>query len=207
MITVKKEVDIISLCAFILSVSAVISQLYFYTSGASAVLLQMNRLVVHEEVGVDDVKHMAITMPVTYLNKGSPRTIFSILRQKVSFKSKDRNLTFIASHYVQTNSRGNDYFNEAVESALPFSVPQGQAVSKKTKFLPKNRICIDGDCTANDNFETIENFMSLSLSKKYQIKLNSETTAGDVSAVCAFTLTPLLKKTLIQNRWASIECE
>ena len=212
MITIEKEVNVVSLAAFLLSVSAIITQIYFVIVGPSPKVLPPPNVVFHFEAGASNVDYLAITAPLTYVNYGSPNSAYVVELQFLEMTIGESRTRLIASHYVQTNSTGSEYTNRPVASALPLNVSVERSQSKKVKFLPRVKLCNLKDdnepCSDSDNFMKKEIFVDLT-QESPDIFLEFvffDDNGTKYSADCVLKLTVRERIGIVENGWVSMDC-
>lgn len=208
MILVNKETDVVSLAALILSLLALLPQVFFFVRGASPSLVEPEVIVFHEELGVSGIPHLALTAPMVYLNLGSPNSNFVVLKQSAELHVGSDSFQLRASHVVETNSLGNEYLNTATQSALPFSVTQEQGYAEKVKYLPRPPECDNSvTCNHSANIKSIEEFLGgAAVSEVVRIDFWAETSLQAISTSCEFQLSPGLRIALIEHRWVAVDC-
>lgn len=208
MILVNKETDVVSLAALLLSLCALLPQIYFFLRGPSPSLVEPEVVVFHEEMGVSGRPHLALTAPMVYLNDGSPGSSFVVLKQSASLHIGSNSFELRASHIVDTNSIGNEYFNKATQSALPFSVMEQEGYAEKVKYLPRPPKCDNSViCDHSANVRTIEEFLSgAQVSEVVMVDFLAQTSEQLISTSCEFRLSPGVRIALIENRWVAVDC-
>ena len=209
MLVIKKEADIISVIAFAVSLVALVPQVYFFVRGPSPSIVQPSAVVLHEEIGLSGMPHLALTAPMVYLNNGSPNSSLVVLQQFVELNAGAQSFELRASHVVETNSVGADYDNMPRSSALPFSVSEGEGYAEQVKFRPRPPVCQGAEmCDQRANVRTIEEVLgSTEMFGAVNISFVTVTSHGNISTTCEFELSPGIRIALIEYRWVAVDCQ
>lgn len=211
MFKLSRQIDIVALSAFLLSLSAISAQVLSLIYGASPLILKPASIVLHTETSPSGFQHLAITAPVAYLNNGAPNSQYVVQTQYARLKSDSLKIILSASHYVKTNSIDSQYINEAIESALPFVVRDNSAMSRKIKYLPRLKRCHDGtqsDCNQAENFITLQDFLNKTSNSKAIVIIFGflDERSERFQETCQVDFDDAERIGLIENGWVSIDC-
>jgi hypothetical protein len=204
---IERKIDFLAAAAFLLSLSAIIWQVWNWYQGAEISLFPPDQITIvssSKAGGRQPGEPLLVrfVVPVVYANQASQEYSASILREYINVVVGDCKLTQRWYQSVTVDLDNNGLVTTKKDDAVPFPVKGGSSISHETLFTFKGDLddCFGENITLNDWHE----FNSrLSKAHKITVFTSADLTNGRTlqSSACTVTLAVPAIQELSEREW------
>lgn len=153
MLTIKREADVISLCALTLAIITALAQLAQWTRGPEVEFLGPDRVVLYQD-SANGVPIIRVAAPLSFANIASQSYSAILARETVSLRVGNRTSEQVWNAFGQIQQRPEGLGVAGNSLVAPQTVSGQSAVSHFTLFAPLPKPCEPGQvgCSATENY-------------------------------------------------------
>jgi hypothetical protein len=203
---IDRKTNVLSLAAFMLSISGIASQIYFFLQGPKVALQPPEQATIFSEPSSDGKSsYIKIAARMAYVNTGQPGFNDAIKREAATLSIGDEQYHFYWKKYVSTDADGTKFIKNTRGDALPVPINAGSVEAHETAFSPD--INQEPNKPYDSNFIQSEAFLKLiEKQKSIVLTVRFETFSGTKGvAKCKIIIDrPLLLA--FKNGWAAPGC-
>lgn len=204
-IEIEKKANILSLVAFLLSLSSILYQLWGYMRGPDVRMFPPDQVLFMTET-MGKKEYMLIIAPMTYVNKGQAGYNAVLKEERVSFTLKGKKYEQKWVGIVNSSSSDSRLKVEGKDTAHPMTINAGSAISHETKFSPRSFPTREPDRWRN--FLVWDDFLAgLSGLKELELEFVTEIYGErPEKAKCKVILDSDFIKRLQEKKWSAPSC-
>ena len=210
---IDRKSDFLALAAFVLALSGVIGQIFFFVEGAKIQLDTPSHVLINfNPIRGENDSFMRISAPMNYANL-APAEYGAVLRtETVSFEIEGISHTLVGHADVVFRDENSDGKLETdyIGDAGPASIPGGGVLSREIYFTPDIIKCDQGTtCDVNVNFVKKSKAIPWILKQKSVEFQFSCYLFGDQECDpkrCAIDINRRVREDLSKYHWASTRC-
>lgn len=203
---IDTKTNLISLVAFLLSVTGIIGQIYFFLQGPRVALQPPEQVVFYSDLSADGAtSYVKIAARMAYVNTGQAGFNDAVKKEAATLIVANRPHYFYWKKYISSDSEGAKFIANKKGDALPVPVNAGSVEAHETSFSPLPNPL--------DDKRYAENFIEFSkfkeeagAEKEVTILFSYETFSGGRGEVkCVVPINDAFRS-YIQNGWIAPGC-
>jgi hypothetical protein len=221
---VENKTDILAFSAFILALSGMIFQAFFYFRGAKVVLFPPPQVLIKtfsKTVDGKEIKYVNFIARMAYVNAGTEGHNAIMKDEWIKFSIGGQNhiqrlqyfVTLSESQCEQDKPKSpscQEKLNIVHSNALPEPIMAGNSLAHETEFMPRTRRCLEANkpCERYYNFLEWNAFLEgLSKTEHFEIEIGADFYGENTkSAKCSISVNEDLIEILKRKEWSAPSC-
>ncbi|MET4364280.1 hypothetical protein ABIB06_004879 [Bradyrhizobium sp. LB8.2] len=213
-LVIVRRTDLLAATAFVLSLSTLSYQLWQFAKGSNPIIYPPDTLYLFFDRFPNGVTATRIAGQLSFTNNAEPGRNAILRDVTATIKLGDRKIEEYWLSFATITRRDTELSLDIKETAHPFVVDGGGAVSHMVTFSPRVKDCIPKvstqiSCQQGADFVSDIDFLKLVVEQKIFSVTFSGAVLGSsrlLDAICSVSITDDMLRTLAENNWYAARC-